>query len=164
MKKLRELILMSFEKYPNSRVFVISVLMVTIWLGIQTYLAPEKKDEVPHAQEGADTFIPAGFVLVPIEIDNKNGLDGIIHQFAVVDLYTAAIEGKPSKLIARRLRLMRAPLDTSQFAVLAPEAEAPALVKEPGPFYVMVQNPNQKATQFSKATKLTKRILQGVIE
>ena len=85
----------------------------------------------------ADTYIPEGFVLVPIEIQNSESLSSLIGDFAVVDLF----KGPHSQRVGRRLKMLRAPLNPQQFAVLVPEAEVSTLLQTAGPFWVAIQNP-----------------------
>jgi hypothetical protein len=92
--------------------------------------------------EAADTYIPSGFVLVPIEVANYEALDSILGKFGVVDLFVTSSEpGKRPLKVAEKIKILRAPLNPSRFAVLAPESESPRLVSHPGPFLVIVQNP-----------------------
>ncbi len=99
------------------------------------------------APESVDTFIPSGFVLVPIEVQNLASLDSIVGQFGVVDLYT---ENEKNPL-ATGLKLIRSPRDPSQFAVMVPERFSKEVVKYSSkPFMVVVQNPNQDKSEMRK--------------
>ena len=49
----------------------------------------------PEAPEAASTFIPKGFVLVPIEVANYESLDSILGKHGVVDLYVPGFRGTP---------------------------------------------------------------------
>lgn len=101
-------------------------------------------------EESMDTFIPSGFVLVPIEVQNLASLDSIVGQFGVVDLYT---DGEKNPL-ASGLKLIRSPRDPSQFAVMVPEHNSKEIVKYSGkPFMVIVQNPNQTKSEIRKANQ-----------
>jgi hypothetical protein len=92
----------------------------------------------------ASTLIPAGYVLVPIDVANYESLDSILGNFGVVDLYQPSEDPKkPAHKIAERLKILRAPLNPSHFAVLTREAESARLVSHQGPFTVIVQNPNR---------------------
>lgn len=101
----------------------------------------------PEPLESAATFIPAGFVLVPIEVANYESLDSILGKFGTVDLYIPPEDPKKkARKVAERIRILRAPLNPSQFAVLAREEDSPKLVSHDGPFLVVVQNPSQAGT------------------
>lgn len=88
----------------------------------------------------ADTVIPKGFVLVPVEIANIQAVAGIIDKLGVIDLYSGGTEEKPSALIASKIKVMRAPLNPSQYAVLAPELLSREIMKHKAPFWAVVQN------------------------
>ena len=105
-------------------------------------------------EAAVDTFIPAGFVLVPISVSNFESLDSILGQQGVVDLYSSpASEGGRPVRVARHIKILRAPLNPSNFAVLAPEEESANLVKHHGPFSVVVQNPKQLGTDFERVAQ-----------
>jgi hypothetical protein len=90
--------------------------------------------------ETAATFIPEGFVLVPIEVSNFESLDSILGKYGVVDLYAPADDPKRQAVkIAERVRILRAPLNPSHFAVLIPESDSQRIVMHPGPLLVVVQ-------------------------
>lgn len=101
----------------------------------------------PEAVEDATTFIPAGYVLVPIEIANFESLDSILGKFGVVDLYVPADtpRGRARK-VAEQIKILRAPLNPSHFAVLVREADSARLVSHAGPYTVIVQNSKQSGT------------------
>jgi hypothetical protein len=107
----------------------------------------------PESVESAATYIPDGFVLVPIEVSNFESLDSLLGKFGVVDLYLPADEfrKRPSK-IAERVKILRAPLNPSHFAVLVTEQESPKLAMQSGPFIVVVQP--MSATSSSSGIKL----------
>lgn len=107
-------------------------------------------------EESPATHIPDGFVLVPIEIQNPEALDSILGNYGVVDLFAPHADG--TKRIARRIKILRAPLNPSHFAVLAPEDEAPLIVREPGPITVAVQNPKSAGTDFVKPIRKRTRL------
>lgn len=88
-----------------------------------------------------DTTIPQGFVLVPIELENQRSLDSIIGSHAVVNLYKGSqLTDQKGKLVGRHLRLLRAPLNPEQFAVLVPESEVAQFATPAAKFYAVLQN------------------------
>jgi hypothetical protein len=105
--------------------------------------------EPKESVQEAATFIPDGFVLVPIEVANYESLDSILGKFGVVDLYKADEDPKkrPFK-VAERIKILRAPLNPSHFAVLATEADSGKIVSQAGPFIVVVQHPSKSGTNF----------------
>jgi hypothetical protein len=62
----------------------------------------EPKGELNQSEELASTFIPAGYVLVPIEVANFEALDSILGQFGIVDLYARSESRKNSNYCTRR--------------------------------------------------------------
>ena len=113
-----------------------------------------KSESTPR--ESVDTLIPAGYILVPIEVQNYESLDSLLGQYGIVDLFKG--DGKDGKLVARNIRILRAPLNPSHFAVLAPEAEASAILAQAGNFYVAIKSPNQSGTHIVTQGKRTKRV------
>ena len=103
--------------------------------------------------ESIDTYIPNGFVLVPIEIQNLNALDSLVGQFAIIDLY---IPNHDQPLVSG-VKLIRSPKDPSQFAVLVQDQLSQSIVKKSqNPFQVVVQNPKQNQVKIYHKPKLTR--------
>ncbi len=116
-------------------------------------------------EESVDTFIPAGFVLVPIEVLNYESLDSVLGRFGVVDLYSAdPSTGKKAEKVASRIRILRAPRNPNQFAVLAPEEESTDLVKDGSGYFVVVQNPKLGGTVFEKRTPVSRKRNRILVE
>ncbi|RYZ80963.1 MAG: hypothetical protein EOP06_24345 [Proteobacteria bacterium] len=92
-----------------------------------------------------DTMIPAGFILIPIELSNAESLSSLTGQFAVVDLYAASANGKKGFKIASSVKLLRAPLNPQQYAVLMREEESAKLVTMTGPFFAALKNRKDKS-------------------
>jgi len=136
--------------------------MIFLFSGLLTFIIEFSSTDLKHKtspQASADTYIPYGFVLVPIEVQNLEVLDAILGQFGVVDLFIPPqAPGKNPQLIARQVRIIRAPLNPQKFAILSPESEASSLVRQSRPFIVVVQNPNQKEMKFSKILKKKRHV------
>ncbi|MCM2281910.1 MAG: hypothetical protein NDI61_08705 [Bdellovibrionaceae bacterium] len=128
-----------------------AALIATTGLAAAAQKPATNQEQLPGADEAdsVDTYIPSGFVLVPIEVVNYEALDSVLGRYGIVDLFAADTENaRKSRLIASRIRILRAPRNPSHFAVLAPSHEAPALVRQEGGFFVVVQNPQGKGTRF----------------
>ncbi len=112
------------------------------------------------APPSVDTFIPAGHVLVPIQIANAESLTSLVGDVGgVVDLYLATTELQKGGLkVATKLKLLRAPLNPEQYAVLVRDDESSRLLAYTGPFVAVVQNPDAKGTALSQNTKKSIRI------
>lgn len=118
--------------------------------------APEPKSA--QAAVDVDTFIPKGFVLVPIEVQNYEALDSILGKFGVVDLFQGAGPDKPQqRLVAKNVRMLRAPQNPAHFAILVQESEAPRILQFGGSFTVIVRRPGQDGTEFVKGEATTRR-------
>lgn len=129
-------------------------LMVSLQNPNSPVVAEEK---APHS---VDTFIPAGLVLVPIEISNSESLASLVGEMGgVVDLYLASNDQRKGGLkVASKVKLVRAPLNPQQYAVLIREEEGPRLMSYAGPFLAVVQNPDAKGTKLSQTPKKSIRI------
>jgi hypothetical protein len=106
----------------------------------------------------ADTEIPHGFVLIPIEVANYEALDSVLGKFGVVDLFLAGENsGGQKRLVARNVRILRAPRNPSHFAVLVPEAQSNEILRFGGSFLVSVKGRNAPGTEFVKSKKTIRR-------
>jgi hypothetical protein len=117
-----------------------------------------RKDEPPKTPERiyADTYIPKGFVLIPIELANYESVSALIDQFGVIDLYAGAPQMAGSVKIASRVKMLRAPLNPHLFAILVPENNSSEIMKKNGPFWAVVQN--RASTEDVKAAKPAKTV------
>lgn len=108
--------------------------------------------ESEEAALSADTFIPAGKVLVPIEIINAESLEGLIGNVGgVVDLFTTSPDGNRKNFkVGDRLKILKAPLNPRQFAVLIDEESSSQILQHQGPFFAVIQNPQQKSGTIKK--------------
>lgn len=131
------------------------LLAAFLVLGLISFLAtrPEKQTEEKESflpePKSVDTFIPRGYVLVPIEIANAESLNSLVGDMGgVVDLYLATNEKQKGGLkVGSKLKLVRAPLNPQQYAVLVPDDESSRLLSFTGPFLAVVQNPEEKGTK-----------------
>ena len=118
-----------------------------------------------HAETRAaavDTYIPKGFVLVPIDVQNYEALDSILGQLAVVDLFQSSNAQNPqSHLVARNVRLMRAPRNPSHFAILVSESEVSRVLAFGSLFTVIVKRPDRVGTEFVKPPSKRPIVYEG---
>ncbi len=96
-----------------------------------------------------DTFVPAGFVLVTLQLTNSESIDSMIGAYCQVDLYSATPDAnfQPSKSalpIATHLRLVRSPNNQSLFGVLVPEDSRAIIQQLTGPVFAVIQGPEAK--------------------
>ncbi len=130
------------------------ILVTLALMGVMLTIFQQKDIEPPkRSQEESaslDTFIPAGFVLVTLQLINSDSIESMIGSYCLVDLYPGSNEPdfqleKMAKPIAKRLRLIRAPNNPSLFGVLVPEEDPVVIQKLAGPVFAVIQGPNAKA-------------------
>ncbi len=131
------------------------LLLFVLWLA----LSPSSKTESAQEDKSADTYIPAGYVLVPIEVTNRDALESILGSYGVVDLYIPSEDPKTfGRKVASRVKILRAPLKPDEFAVLVRESDASQLVHNDGGYFVVIQNPKQNGTRLVKPSGKRSRI------
>ncbi len=128
------------------------MILMILGLGLIAYIWENNRSPLgtntPEVIKSIDTYIPAGYVLVPIQISNSEALDSIIGSKGVVDLFIpdAKRPGRSIK-VAEHIKILRAPLNPNQFAVLVSEQSSSKLVHYEGAFFAIVQNPKTTGTQ-----------------
>lgn len=141
------------NKYTPWVLFVLLGLLASL-SSCQT-TASEDKPESSDARS-ADTYIPYGYVLIPLDIHNAESLTNIVGEIGgVVDLYTISSEFQKSLKIAHKVKLLRAPLNPQQFAVLVKESESSQILSHAGPFTAVIQNPDEKTHGVTKRSVRT---------
>lgn len=135
---------LSWDKKALLLAGLAAVIPVFFHLGSSSYQAPLGQED--GADSGADTHIPRGFVLIPIEVANYEALDSVLGKFGVVDLFLSGSTAQ--RLVARNVRILRAPKNPSHFAVLVPEKQAPKILQFGGPFFVSVKGRHSPGTEF----------------
>jgi hypothetical protein len=143
----------------DRRVLLASALLAAIPITFSLLRADEPAASALPAAMQVDTHIPKGFVLIPIEVQNYEALDSILGRYGIVDLYQAAgpADGGVQRLVARNVRLLRAPQNPSHFAVLVPETDAHDVLRHGGLFTVTIKRPGRDGTQFVKEEMKPKR-------
>lgn len=117
--------------------------------------APEQENTGPlPTPASVDTFIPLGYVLVPIELSNADSLSSLVGDVGcVVDLYVANNEKKSmATKVGSKIKMVRAPLNPQQYAVLVKDHESSAILNYSGPFIAVVQNPNTQGQRVNSAS------------
>jgi hypothetical protein len=143
-----------FNNLSNSRINQIVIIIIVL---ISIYLASrseEKTSKAPNTPADLTTYIPDGFVLVPLEIVNQEAISGMIQNFALVDLFTPNTAEKKGRKVATNLKLIRAPLNKDLFGVLIPNNEVSQVVSSSESFFVAIRNPTQQNSEsFTKPHK-----------
>jgi len=129
------------------------LIVAYLLFGIKT-----EKLQTPAEKIYADTLIPKGMVLIPIELANVDSVAALMDQFGVVDLFTGSMTARGNKKIASRVKILRAPLNPNQYAVLVPENLSSVIMSSPGPFWAVVQNRQAQQEAYKEKTIHTVRI------
>ena len=139
----------------NNKVLLLSFLIL-----ITAYFLFSPKNTVSEKHEKiyADTMIPKGQVLIPIELANADSVSALMDQYGVVDLYSASANTVGAVKLASKVKILKAPLNPNQYAVLVPENLSKHIMSLSGPFWAVVQNRDTKQTEFNETKPKTVRI------
>lgn len=128
-------------------------LIVILSLGSYLFQSFQKKEE-PVQIKSLDSLVPKGFVLMPIEIVNRQDIMNIITSFGVVDLYSYSKQTElPTVQVAKSVKVIAPKLEDSSFVILVPEQKVSLLFEHSPPFYAVIQNPEKKDTKIYKKYK-----------
>ena len=139
-----------FKKKDNWIMFAFVVLgLIAFLTSGKSSSSDEVKTEEPTT--AADTYIPAGHTLVPLEIANAEAIESIMSASGgVVDLYLAQTETQKGGLkVGSKLKMIRAPLNPEKFAVLIKETEGQRILKFSGPFIAVIHNPKIQGSKLA---------------
>lgn len=119
--------------------------LMFLGLAILSYFVSKADTPPPKpAQEEMiqlDSMIPEGFVLLPLDLVNREALSSIVGATAVIDLFTVNAQTlNPSKKIAKRIKIIRTPRNPDQFALLIQENETHQILNYTGPYFAVIQN------------------------
>lgn len=149
MKKINPLLW--FQTRPRKVQLMILIALSTLPLLLETlWKGPSQIPDPKQPPESIDTLIPTGSVLIPIEVENSESWTRFSDTRELWTSIDRPGNRDLNRIVAKRLPILRAPLNPQQFAVLAPEEQAQVIVREPGPFWVVVQNPSRFGTQFER--------------
>ena len=141
----------------HKKLFLIGAMSLTVVLVSvpKSNLGSKSTDTATGGNDTWDTYIPAGHVLVPIDVENFESLDDMIDQFGIVDLYVnnKSLGASGAKLLAGQVKLLRSPLNKHQMGVMVPENMAPKIVQAEGPLKVIVKNPNKSQSLAASSAK-----------
>ena len=144
-----------FKLSQNNKVLLLSFLIL-----IAAYFLFSPNNANPNKPEKiyADTMIPKGQVLIPIELANAESVSALMDQYGVVDLYSASANTVGAIRLASKVKILRAPLNPNQYAVLVPENLSKHIMSLSGPFWAVVQNRDTKQTEFKETPPNSVRI------
>ena len=127
----------------NKSLLLALLVMILVGFVISGAQKAQSKTE-SNESFSTDTIIPPGHVLIPIELANHESVSGLIGEFGMVDLYTSkGAFQKGGQVIGSHLRLIRAPLNPQQFALLIPEGQSAKILQAEGPYFAVVKNPKR---------------------
>lgn len=115
----------------------------------------EEKIEAPAIKvPDLDELIPAGQVLLSVDLVNREALASIMGATAVVDLLTVnPTTMSPQTKIASRVKMIRSPRNPDFFALLVEESASTQILSKPGPYFALIQNKRQTHSNFYKEKK-----------
>ncbi len=93
----------------------------------------------------ADTILPKGFILYPIVLENIVAIKGVIDQYGVIDVYLGSKNGAQSKKLLSKVKIMQAPFNPNEYALLLPEHLSQKMMSASGPFLGVIQNRSETA-------------------
>lgn len=154
----------SFSRHSEKWLF--SILSLGLLWTLFTFLSGESsaKPSSPPRDNAesfeADRMIPEGFVLIPLEFENHSALSSLLGDYGVLNIYqSAGLEGKRGRLVAKNVKVFRAPQNPQAFAVLVPEAQALLFMDAQTGFYGVVQR-KDASSRFAQANKRSSPALQ----
>lgn len=133
--------LQNLKLTAQNKILMISFAgLLGLWgiLSVKNGSTPSESAPEKNKTFYADTLIPKGFVLIPIELANAEAVSGLIDQFGVVDLYSGPENN--SLLVASKIKILRAPLNPNKYAVMVSETLSQDIMKLKGPLSAVVQN------------------------
>ncbi|WP_051056729.1 hypothetical protein [Pseudobdellovibrio exovorus] len=98
----------------------------------------------------ADTMIPLGYALLPLQLENIDSLASLIGAFGLIDLYGQ--QEDKVELLASRIKILQAPLNPHQYAVLVPQPLSRNIMLHGGPYWGTVLNRSEN-TSWPKSSK-----------
>lgn len=140
----------------NKALFFAFFIFISVYVFF--LFSPKNTDNSHPEKIYADTLIPKGFVLIPVELANIEAISALIDQFGVIDLYAGSPSEKGTQKIISRVKVLRAPLNPQQYAVLVPESFSSLVMKARGPFWGVVQNRQINTDQKIKTQEQTTQI------
>ena len=124
--KFRDLVQNLYFMNPNGfQLFSLLGLTLSTLIVFNLLFTPKiKQIDAPELATEASTFIPEGHSLIPIKLINQKSLSSLIENFGWIDLYAVKKTEsgfKKGPKIVKKIRILRAPLDPSQFGIIVPD-------------------------------------------
>ena len=139
-----------FTKHKNHIIPAFLILLMSLGISLRNSFVPKEEPPAPSVSE----MIPKGFVLLPVQISNKEDLDGLMDSYGVLDLYSFSPEtGRTGDRAASGLKVLvsgDSSDDSLRFAALIPGNQVSLFFEHQGPFYAVLQNPEKQGSQIYK--------------
>ncbi len=135
------------KSYHDNRIVIICSTLLILTYALIWLFQPKGSQPSESKVLAADTIIPAGMVLVPIELENIDSIRGLINGYGYIDLYVADSPQSPRRKIGHRIKILQAPLNPREFAVLVSESASREIMQTAGFFTGVVQNRSQVESQ-----------------
>lgn len=132
----------------NKHLIIAFILLVSLSI----YLNHRNGKEAAHENIETiypDTILPKGFILYPIHLENIEAIRGVIDQYGVIDVYNGTQNGIKSKKLLSKVKIMQAPYNPSEYALLLPDHLSQKMMSESGPFLGVIQN-RSEAAEFTR--------------
>ena len=146
MEKINEILKSEF--YLKNKVIILASIFL-ILIVIVRILVTSNSENAAHEtnldSENFSTFIPKGFSLVPIDVENYKSLDSVLGQFGTVDVFTKNTTKNSQTLIklASNVKAFRSQAEPSNIGLLVPsEAVTLILSQREGIFLALSSNEN----------------------
>lgn len=138
MKNLLHFAKVWFVNKNNQIGLILSLCMIFVLM-----ISQNKNSEAGHPQQeisvNSDEYIPEGHSLVPLQLQNSEALQSLVGGFAVVNLYSASMDGvSKGNLVGRKVKLIRSPKQPDQFSALVKADEAPLLLGQASPLFAVI--------------------------
>ncbi len=159
MKQKIEMFFKNKSKFNQAVIFFFVLGLLSLWISYYPVEKSPTHSENFNHDESVDTFIPKGFVLVPLDLSNLESLNSFIGQAGVVDLYKSK-DGQKGTKVATRVKIIRAPLNPQLFAALVPEEKSSDLLNYNEALFAVVQNKTEASGHIqARKTSVKKNII-----
>ena len=135
------------KKLKVDKRLLIGFIAFSVFQILLTWKSNLAEEVQVHKPDALDTFVPLGFTLVPIKIENQTEMGSLIDNFALVDLHKKDV----TEVIESNVRLLRSPRNPDVFAVLVEQERAKDLISKYGAiFTISLKNPDSQTKPVSK--------------
>lgn len=132
-------------KNPSDRWMVLLIPLIAALIVFQSCAPSTVKEADPTSYE-PDSLIPKGYVLIPVQLENHQSIESMVGAQSIVNIYAVKPGQSEGQLLGRNLRMVRAPLNPQQFAVLVPESKVSRFMSQQGNLQAVLQNKVQDSS------------------